>query len=444
MHQNRQIIRYKLGETMRKQPYVTITHYKEREFYYLNYAIQTEDGFIPKEIEQFHESEKEKFIERIRQLQKEYPKHQVISLSLTFNQVVKDKEDPNKACAKIYKENYVIQDKIDIGNLPVTLYFSPFALLYEEYKEKLDKDKLTLLIGLFDRKLYIMFATADKVKQSWIIGTRGLTEKQIANRVSKSMTAYYKIAYKFADQVEMLVNDDSPKLLKVLREELSMRIIPTQKTIHYLLHHMGSAQSYFMSSFIKSYLSVAQPQERAKDEKKEIPLPQPKESLEDIALNSLDDIRLSSPADSKTTVEPPKASFVDRAKSTFSSEGVLDKKVPVSLFSFIPLLFVLVAGGYFTMQDRALDNKMNLLSSQSLAQSNATLLSMTSKDVFGAMGKNAELQSATISTEDIELKGVVWGIEPLRNSLDERFPNGEFVIKPLENFMTEFSFKSKV
>ena len=96
------------------------------------------------------------------------------------------------------------------------------------------------------------------------------------------------------------------------------------------------------------------------------------------------------------------------------------------------------------MQDRALDNKMNLLSSQSLAQSNATLLSMTSKDVFGAMGKNAELQSATISTEDIELKGVVWGIEPLRNSLDERFPNGEFVIKPLENFMTEFSFKSKV
>ena len=430
---------------MKKQPYVTITHYKEREFYYLNYAIQTEDGFIPKEIEQFHESDKEKFIERIHQLQKKYPKNQVISLSLTFNQVVKDKEDPNKACAKIFKENYVIQDKIDIGNIPVTLYFSPFALLYEEYKDKLDENKLTLLIGLFDRKLYIMFATADKVQQSWIIGTRGLSEKQVADRVYKSMKAYYKISYKFADQVEMLVNDDSPKLLKVLREELSMSILPTQKTIHYLLHHMGAEQSRFMSSFIKSYLSVAQPRETSKVEKEKRPLPN-NESLEDIAINSLDDIRLNTPADSKTTSEPPKTSFLGKAKSTLSSSSVAvsDKKAPVSLFSFIPLLFVLVAGGYFTMQGKALEKKINLISSQSLAQTNSTLLSMTSKDVFDAMGKNAELQSATISTNNIELKGVVWGIEPLRNSLDERFSNGEFVIKPLENFMTEFSFKSKV
>ncbi len=429
---------------MKNQPYVTITHYKEREFYYLNYAIQTEDGFIPKEIEQFHESEKEKFIERIRQLQKKYPKHQVISLSLTFNQVVKDKEDPTKACAKIFKENYVIQDKIDIGNVPVTLYFSPFALLYEEYKDKLD-EKLTLLIGLFDRKLYIMFATADKIQQSWIIGTRGLSEKQVADRVYKSMKAYYKISYKFADQVEMLVNDDSPKLLKVLREELSMSILPTQKTIHYLLHHMGAQQSRFMSSFIKSYLSVAQPVETSKVEKEKRPLPN-NESLEDIAINSLDDIRLKTPDDSKTTSQPPKTSFLGKEKSTLSSSsgGVSDKKVPVSLFSFIPLLFVLVAGGYFAMQSKALEEKMNLISSQSLAQSNSTLLSMTSKDVFGAMGKNAELQSAIISTDNIELKGVVWGIEPLRNSLDESFPHGEFVIKPLENFMTEFSFKSKV
>ena len=417
---------------MKNQPYVTITHYKEREFYYLNYAIQTKDGFIPKEIEQFHESEKEKFIERIRQLQKKYPKNQVISLSLSFNQVVKDKEDPTKACAKIFKENYVIQDKIDIGNIPATLYFSPFAVLYEEYKDKLD-DKLTLLIGLFDRKLYIMFATADKIQQSWIIGTRGLTEKQVAGRVYKSMKAYYKISYKFADQVEMLVNDDSPKLLKVLREELSMSIVPTQKTIHYLLHHMGAEQSRFMSSFIKSYLSVAQPEEELKVEKEQKPL-RVKENLEDIALNSLDDIRLNKPSD------------LDKAKSTLSSSngGVLDKKVPISLLSFIPLLFVLVAGGYFTMQGKALEEKINLISAQSLAQNNNTLLSVISKDVFGAMGKNAELQSATISTDNIELKGVVWGIEPLRNSLDESFSNGEFVIKPLENFMTEFSFKSKV
>ena len=425
---------------MQNQPYVTITHYKEREFYYLNYAIQTNDGFIPKEIEQFHESEKEKFIERIRQLQKKYPRNQVISLSLTFNQVVKDKEDPNKACAKIFKENYVIQDKIDIGNVPVTLYFSPFALLYEEYKDKLDEKKLTLLIGLFDRKLYIMFATADKIQQSWIIGTRGLSEKQVADRVYKSMKVYYKISYKFADQVEMLVNDDSPKLLKVLREELSMRIMPTQKTIHYLLHHMGAEQSRFMSSFIKPYLSVAQPREALKVEKENGTQPNNE------SLNSLDDIRLKSPTDSKTTSEVDQELFLDKVNPTLSSSSreVSDKNVSVSLFSFIPLLFVLIAGGYFAIQDKVLEDKMNLISSQLLAQSNSTLLSMTSKDVFSAMGKNAELQSAIISTNNIELKGVVWGIEPLRNSLDESFPHGEFVIKPLENFMTEFSFKSKI
>ncbi len=35
-----------------QEQYVTITHYKEREFYFLNYAIQTRDGFIAKDIEQ--------------------------------------------------------------------------------------------------------------------------------------------------------------------------------------------------------------------------------------------------------------------------------------------------------------------------------------------------------------------------------------------------------
>ena len=60
------------------------------------------------------------------------------------------------------------------------------------------------------------------------------------------------------------------------------------------------------------------------------------------------------------------------------------------------------------------------------------------------MGKNAELKKATISNSRVEVKGVVWGIEPLRNSLNDIYSDGEFVIKPLENFMTEFSFKSKI
>jgi len=432
---------------MHNQQYVTITHYKEREFYFLNHAIQTNDGFITKDIEQFHESEKEKFIERIRELQAKYPKNQVISLSLAANQVVKEKEDPNQACARIFKENYVLQEKMDIGNIPVTLYFSPYAVLYEEYKHKLG-NKLTLMIGLFDRKLFIMFATEDKIHQSWTLGTRGLTEKQIADRVYKSMKAYYKISYKFADQIEMLVSDDSPKLLKVLREELSMSILPTQKTIHQLLHHMGADQSRFSSSYIKSFLSSAQPSRdtitQPKSIKEEIPVNKAA-SLEEAALNSLDDIRLNNP---EANVDKPEksSSFLNKMKS-FSSSGDTEEVTqtsPFKLTALIPLLIALGLGGYFSMQNGKVEKRMNIAASQSYAQTNNALLALTSKDIFDAMGKSAELKSAIISNEEIELKGVVWGIEPLRNALNELYSDGEFVIKPLENFMTEFSFKSKV
>jgi len=44
----------------------------------------------------------------------------------------------------------------------------------------------------------------------------------------------------------------------------------------------------------------------------------------------------------------------------------------------------------------------------------------------------------------IKLKGIVWGIEPLRKSLEELYPNGKLSFHPLEDFTTEFSFKSKV
>ena len=427
---------------MQNQQYVTITHYKEREFYFLNYAIQTSDGFITKDIEQFHESEKDAFIERIRELQAIYPKNQTISLSLTANQVVKDAEDPHKASAKIFKENYVVQEKMDIGNLPVTLYFSPFAVLYEEYKEKLG-DKLTLLIGYFDRKLFIMFATADKIDQSWILGTRGLSEKQIADRVYKSMKAYYKISYKFADQVEMLVSDDSPKLLKVLREELSMNILPTQKTIHALLHHMGAEQSRFGSSYIKSFLSSTQQTERAstnytKTESLDTSVVMGREA---VAEDSLNDIRLNHQPENLEEVDSS-PSFFD--KLTGKKKKAIDKQKATGLFAFLPLVVVLATGGYFTVEKSVIQDKMNLIESQSLAQSSNEFLTMTSKDIFSSMGKSAELNKALISNENIELKGVVWGIEPLRNSLNNLYSDGEFIIKPLENFMTEFSFKAKV
>ncbi|CAA6808695.1 MAG: Unknown protein [uncultured Sulfurovum sp.] len=426
---------------MQNKQYVTITHYKEREFYFLNHAIQTNDGFITKDIEQFHESEKEQFIERIRNLQAQYPTHQVVSLSLTANQVVQEKEDPSQASAKIFNNSYVIQEKIDIGNIPVTLYFSPYALLYEEYKHKLD-EKLTLMIGLFDRKLYIMFATKDKIHQSWTLGTRGLTEKQIADRVYKSMKAYYKISFKFADHIEMLVSDDSPKLLKVLRDELSMSILPTQKTIHTLLHYMGAEQRRFSSSYMKSFAS---PNNKPNLQESPALTNLNHSDAENVALNSLEDIKLNNASDSTSNIKK-QASLLDKIKSMFGSKpnSEQEKNTSISLFSFIPLVFVILAGLYFTMQESALKEELILVESQSSAQTNNALLALSTKDIFEAMGKSADLKSAQISNESINIKGVVWGIEPLRNALTELYNDGNFVIKPLENFMTEFSFKSKV
>jgi len=421
-----------------QQQYVTITHYKEREFYFLNHAIQTHDGFISKEMEQFHESEKEKFIERIRQLQSEHPYTQIASISLATNQTVTEEEDTNRVSAKIFNNNYVIQEKMDIGNIPTTLYFSPFAILYEEYRKKLDS-KLTLIIGLFDRKLYMMFATEDKIHQSWVIGTRGLTEKQIADRVYKSMKAYYKISYKFADHIEMLVTDDSPKLLKVLREELSLSILPTQNSIHNLLHHMSGTPSRATSSYIRSSLATTQHSSPHQSIKNNLVDTNDFISAQNDTMDNLEDIKLN-----ESTFTGTSLSFMDKMKLLFSNKKSQRGASGKQFLSLVPLLFIVAIGAYYSMQNSKLLGDIIVTESQSYSQTNNTLLAMNSNDIFSAMGKNAELKNAIISNSKVELKGVVWGIEPLRNTLNELYSDGEFIIKPLENFMTEFSFKSKV
>jgi len=427
---------------MPNRQYITITHYKEREFYFLNHALQTEDGFIAKEIEQFHESEKEKFIERLRFLQSQHPNTQIASISLATNQTITEQEDKNKVSAKIFNNNYVVQDKMDIGNIPTTLYFSPFTILYQEYKHKLD-NKLTLLIGYFDRKLYMMFATEDKIHQSWVIGTRGLSEKQIAIRVYKSMKAYYKISYKFADHIEMLLTDDSPKLLKVLREELSLTILPTQNSIHNLLHHMAGEQSRVESSYIRSSLSghtsiVNNLQNTEPLEKSEFA------SVQSEVMNNLEDLKLKDTSSYNSSSVGEDISFFDKLKLFFSNKNSSKSPVRQTLLAFIPFFLIVGMGSYYTMESKKVLQEMELTDSQLYSQLNHVLLATTSNDIFLSMGKSAELKVATISNSEIKLKGVVWGIEPLRNSLNELYPDGEFIIKPLENFMTEFSFSSKI
>jgi len=413
-----------------QEQYVTITHYKEREFYFLSYAIQTKDGIIPKDIEQFHESDKIKFIERIRQLQSQYPNNHIVSISLLANQSVSEKEDRNRASAKILKNNYVIQENIDVGDIPTTLYFSPFTVLYQQYKDKLD-DKVTLIIGLFDRKLFMMFATNDKIHQSWTIGTRGLTEKQVAERVYKSMQAYYKISYSFADHLEMLVSDDSPKLLKVLREELSMHIHLSQQSIHNLLHGMASTQESANSSYIKSFRKI------------ELNL-KPVENIEKIVENR---VQKSVPKKKKESLNDIKLDNKDsQSKNLFAGIKSLFAGTPngsLSVVPILPLFAVLVVGGFFSMKNSAISDKLSYKNNKVLAHQKNIELSALSERLFKAMGKNAELKKATLSTDSVDIKGIVWGIEPLKNSLNELYKDGKFVIKPLENFMTEFSFSTK-
>jgi hypothetical protein len=416
-----------------QEPYVTITHYKEREFYFLNYAVQTEDGFIAKEIEQFHESDKVKFIEKIRKLQSRYTNNNIVSISLLAKQFVTQDDDKNRVTARIFNDNFVIQDEIDIGDVPTTLYFSPFAILYEHYKGVLS-DKLTLFIGLFDRKLFMMFATADKIHQTWTIGTRGLTEKQIADRVYKSMEAYYKISYSFADHIEMLVTDESPKLLKVLREELSMHIELSQSNIHNLLHHMASSQEIAQSSYLKSVKKIEVLAKVIKSSKKEEVTNRVKQEF--IKNSNLSDIKIEN--------NNKHEGFFSGFKSLFSSNSSQSSNSnPSLLFSILPLLIVLGLGGFFSIKNGTISNQLSQKNTQISAQKRNLALEKVSENLFKAMGKNAELKKAIISTTAVDIKGVVWGIEPLKNSLNKLYSGGKFVIKPLENFMTEFTFTSK-
>jgi len=412
--------------------YVTITHYKEREFYFLNYAVQTQEGFIPKEIEQFHESDKVKFIEEIRKLQSKYPNNNIVSISLLAKQIVRQDDDKNRATARIFNDNFVIQDEIDVGDIPTTLYFSPFAILYEHYKAVLS-DKLTLFIGLFDRKLFMMFATIDKIHQTWTIGTRGLTEKQIADRVYKSMQAYYKISYSFADHIEMLVTDESPKLLKVLREELSLHIELSQSNIHNLLHHMASSQETAQSSYIKSLKKIEISPRVIQTPNKEKVTNEERHITKNSNLN---DIKIENNSKNDGMFSGLKSLFSSNSSETPNSN-------PSLLFSLLPLLIVLGLGGFFTVKNGTISNQLSQKTIQISAQKRNLALEKVSENLFKAMGKNAELKEATISTTGIEIKGVVWGIEPLKNSLNKLYSGGKFVIQPLENFMTEFTFTSK-
>jgi len=405
-----------------KEQYVTITHYKEREFYFLNYAIQTEEGFIPKEMEQFHESEKDKFIRRIEELRKKYPNNHVVSISLATKQVLSHirVEDTNKLVANIFKDNYIIQDNDLPKDIPITLYFSPFAILYEEYKSLLS-NKLILLIGYFDRKLFMMFTTKDKIHQCWIIGTRGLSEKKIAMWVNKSTQKYYELSSNTADHIEILVSEENPKLLKSLREELALDINLAQNSIHQLLHHMASSQEIAKTNYLPNFKKITI---NSVDKIK------PREYINK---ESLDDIKLLDREDD---------GVIDELKTIFKNSKEESVRLSI-LTSLVPLLIVFGVGAFYYMQNRAILSKIEQVSTQISAVNRVKLLVDSSKSIFDAVKNSGEITKATLSKSGVYISGKAWGIPKLEANLKKLYKDGVFTIKTGDGFSSIFTFSSK-
>ena len=395
-----------------REQYITITHYKEREFYFLNYAIQTQEGFIPKEMAQFHESEKDRFISKIRELQKEYPNHHIVSISLAYKQVLAHTptpKDSSKLIANIFKSNYIIQDNDLPKDIPITLYFSPFAILYEEYKSILN-NKLILLIGYFDRKLFMMFATKDKIHECWIIGTRGLSEKKIAERVNLTTKKYYELSSNTANHIEILVSEENPKLLKFLREELSVDINLAQNSIHQLLHHMGSSNEIAEMNYIEDFKRI---------------------NIEPFEENSLNDIKLEE-----------ESRFVDRLKSIFIPSREENLKSSI-LASILPLFIILVVGTFYYLQNRTLISKIEQISTQISALNKMEILVDSSLNIFNAVKNNGEILKAVLSVDSVYITGKAWGIPKLEANLKHLYKNGIFTIKTGDGFSSIFTFSSK-
>jgi len=407
-----------------EEQYVTITHYKEREFYFLNYAIQTKDGFIPKDMEQFHESEKRKFIDRIKELQDKYPNSHVVSISLAIKQVLAHTrvDNPNKLIANIFKNNYIVQENDLSNEIPVTLYFSPFAILYEEYKNILT-DKLILLIGYFDRKLFMMFTTKDKIHQCWIIGTRGLSEKKIAMWVNKSTQKYYELSSNTADHIEILVSEENPKLLKFLREELSLNINLAQNSIHQLLHHMGSSQDIAKTNYLPNFKEIVI------DREEKI---KPKEFV----LNkdyTLDDIKLDEKDDD---------GIINELKSMFKSSKEKNMKLSI-LASVLPLFIILMVGTFYYFQNRTLESKIEDISTQISAVNKSIALADMTQNIFNAVGKNGDIRKILLNLDNVYVEGDAWGIPKLEANLKKLYENGKFTIKTGNGFSSIFIFSSK-
>jgi hypothetical protein len=229
----------------------------------------------------------------------------------------------------------------------------------------------------------------------------------------------------------MLVAEENPKLLKFLREELSLHIELAQSNIHNLLHYMASSQEIAKSSYIKSFKKIEIPKYISEEKLHQIE--EPKVVINRVReVHDLNDIKIDN---------SPKG-FIERVKSLFSTPD--DAQNGSILATMLPLLIIIVIGIFVNFENNQIIDKIDKKDIQILSHKRNMRLVDISKNIFQSMGKNGEVTKAIISTKEVKIKGVVWGIEPLKNSLKNLYRSGEFTIKPLDNFMTEFTFISKI
>jgi len=194
---------------------------------------------------------------------------------------------------------------------------------------------------------------------------------------------------------------------------------------------MASSQEIAKSSYIKSFKKIEIPKYISEEKLHQIE--EPKVVINRVReVHDLNDIKIDN---------SPKG-FIERVKSLFSTPD--DAQNGSILATMLPLLIIIVIGIFVNFENNQIIDKIDKKDIQILSHKRNMRLVDISKNIFQSMGKNGEVTKAIIFTKEVKIKGVVWGIEPLKNSLKNLYRSGEFTIKPLDNFMTEFTFISKI
>jgi len=237
-----------------------------------------------------------------------------------------------------------------------------------------------------------------------------LSEKKIAMWVDKSTEKYYELSSNTADHIEILVSEENPKLLKSLREELSLDINLAQNSIHQLLHQMASSQEIAEKNYIPDFRRISMGGENSEIRVKEY-----------ISTQSIDG------ADGRS-LGRDEDGLLSEIKSIFKSSKEDDMKLSI-LASILPLFIVAIIGTFYLYQNRGYISKIDRISTQISAVKRSSELSEATKSIFNAVDGSGEIRKLMLSLKSIYIEGEAWGIPKLEANLKRLYPDGLFTIK---------------